>query len=172
MGALYFTKKFCYTILCFFPRAGIQTQPCFHPKQGVCVRQKKVFKSLNKNWTLGPRLWFDSCASLGELDNGRPIIEELKKNFPIPTFSLPFFHLHVWGYKKYDQADHVCYLPWIHMKMRSDLFQYKTALAIFVNMSFVSLLTWLKNKNTHALYFFNLRKDQLFLSRWRFFETS
>jgi 3-deoxy-D-manno-octulosonic-acid transferase len=52
------------------------------------------------------------CASLGEFEQGRPVIEALKKERPELKIILTFFSPS--GYevrKKYDQADSVCYLP-------------------------------------------------------------
>lgn len=52
------------------------------------------------------------CASLGEFEQGRPVMEELKKNFPTHRLLLTFFSPS--GYesqKKYEGADWVFYLP-------------------------------------------------------------
>ncbi len=52
------------------------------------------------------------CASLGEFEQGRPVIEEIKKQFPEYKIALTFFSPS--GYeirKNYDLADIVMYLP-------------------------------------------------------------
>ncbi|PWD97979.1 3-deoxy-D-manno-octulosonic acid transferase [Marinilabilia rubra] len=52
------------------------------------------------------------CASLGEFEQGRPVIEALKSKHPGKKILLTFFSPS--GYevrKNYDQADVVCYLP-------------------------------------------------------------
>lgn len=52
------------------------------------------------------------CASLGEFEQGRPIVEELKRKDPSLTIVLTFFSPS--GYeimKNYEGADHVFYLP-------------------------------------------------------------
>lgn len=52
------------------------------------------------------------CASLGEFEQGRPVIEALKQQFPQKKILLTFFSPS--GYevrKNYDLADVVCYLP-------------------------------------------------------------
>lgn len=59
-----------------------------------------------KGWT-----WFH-CASLGEFEQGRPLIEALKAENPSEKIILTFFSPS--GYeirKNYNLADHVCYLP-------------------------------------------------------------
>ena len=59
----------------------------------------------------GSVVWFH-CASLGEFEQGRPVIEEMKKQDPSIRVLLTFFSPS--GYevrKKYAGADHVMYLP-------------------------------------------------------------
>jgi 3-deoxy-D-manno-octulosonic-acid transferase len=56
-------------------------------------------------------IWFH-CASLGEFEQGRPLIEEMRARFPSHKILLTFFSPS--GYEKrksYDKADHVMYLP-------------------------------------------------------------
>ncbi len=53
------------------------------------------------------------CASLGEFEQGRPLIESLKGQFPQAKVLLTFFSPS--GYeiqKKYQVADFISYLPW------------------------------------------------------------
>jgi 3-deoxy-D-manno-octulosonic-acid transferase len=80
----------------------------------------KQFVEGRKNWerTLNNNidakssyLWFH-CASLGEFEQGRPVIEEIKNRFPKYKIALTFFSPS--GYeirKNYEQADIVMYLP-------------------------------------------------------------
>ncbi len=56
-------------------------------------------------------IWFH-CSSLGEFEQGRPIMEKVRKNYPGRKILLTFFSPS--GYdkrKNYPVADHVCYLP-------------------------------------------------------------
>ncbi len=56
-------------------------------------------------------IWFH-CASLGEFEQGRPLMEETRRRFPEHRIVLTFFSPS--GYEKrkeYDGADHVMYLP-------------------------------------------------------------
>jgi 3-deoxy-D-manno-octulosonic-acid transferase len=60
----------------------------------------------------GDRTIWMHCASLGEFEQGRPVIEEIKKADPSVKVVLTFFSPS--GYeirKNYDQADYVAYLP-------------------------------------------------------------
>lgn len=57
-------------------------------------------------------IWFH-CASLGEFEQGRPVLEEFRKRNPAYGVLLTFFSPS--GYeirKNYALADFVCYLPW------------------------------------------------------------
>jgi 3-deoxy-D-manno-octulosonic-acid transferase len=57
------------------------------------------------------RVWIH-CASLGEFEQGRPVIEEIRKNYPNVFIVLSFFSPS--GYeirKNFEQADAVVYLP-------------------------------------------------------------
>lgn len=59
-----------------------------------------------------PLIWVH-CASLGEFEQGRPIMEKLKSEFPGHKILLTFFSPS--GYevrKNYSKADYVFYLPW------------------------------------------------------------
>lgn len=58
-----------------------------------------------------PRIWMH-CASLGEFEQGRPVLESLRTQYPGYAIVLTFFSPS--GYqvrKKYDGADYVFYLP-------------------------------------------------------------
>ena len=80
----------------------------------------KLFVSGRKNWKkkLGSAIdkntsyiWVH-CASLGEFEQGRPVLEEIKKQFPKYKIVLTFFSPS--GYeirKNYEGADIVAYLP-------------------------------------------------------------
>ena len=73
-----------------------------------------------KNWTMkiaekikpGNRVIWVHCASLGEFEQGRPVIEAIKKDLPQFKVLITFFSPS--GYevrKNYSNADCICYLP-------------------------------------------------------------
>lgn len=74
--------------------------------------QKQVFSYLEEKFPVeAPVVWVH-CASLGEFEQGRPLIEAIKKQYPDYKILLTFFSPS--GYevrKNYNQADFVCYLP-------------------------------------------------------------
>jgi 3-deoxy-D-manno-octulosonic-acid transferase len=74
--------------------------------------QKSWFELLKKNISSGERYVWIHCASLGEFEQGRPVIEALKKEKPHIKIVLTFFSPS--GYeirKNYQVADIICYLP-------------------------------------------------------------
>ncbi|MGV8945925.1 MAG: 3-deoxy-D-manno-octulosonic acid transferase [Lutibacter sp.] len=78
------------------------------------------------------------CASLGEFEQGRPIIEKLKLKFPAKKVVLTFFSPS--GYevrKNYENADVVCYLPLDSIQnAKKFLKTVHPQLAIFVKYEF------------------------------------
>ncbi len=86
----------------------------FQPKARLWIEGRenwanRLQKDLASNTK--PLVWVH-CASLGEFEQGRPVIERIKKQYPNYAILLTFFSPS--GYevrKKYQQVDHVCYLP-------------------------------------------------------------
>lgn len=71
-----------------------------------------VFKILRENIKEGePYIWFHA-ASLGEFEQGRPLMERIRRQYPEYKILLTFFSPS--GYevrKNYEGADVICYLP-------------------------------------------------------------
>ncbi len=74
--------------------------------------RKGIFKKLEQAIPAGEQIIWVHCASLGEFEQGRPVIEKLKKQYPKHRILLTFFSPS--GYevqKNYKTADWVFYLP-------------------------------------------------------------
>lgn len=92
---------------------------------GSAVRIASLFNPKAKKWVVGRRHYFENlpdvneknvvwfhCASLGEFEQGRPIIEAWKKKYPTDFLLITFFSPSGYEVKKnYEQADFCCYLP-------------------------------------------------------------
>lgn len=78
------------------------------------------------------------CASLGEFEQGRPIIEALKKQNPNTKILLTFFSPSGYEIRKdYPLADYVFYLPWDTARNASKFIEItKPRYAIFVKYEF------------------------------------
>lgn len=85
----------------------------FNDKARLFVQGRKgIFKELEANIHRGDRIIWFHCASLGEFEQGRPLIEEIKSRYPDTQILLTFFSPS--GYeirKNYQWADYVTYLP-------------------------------------------------------------
>lgn len=114
-------------------------------------------------------IWFH-CASLGEFEQGRPIIEKIKTNYPKYKIALTFFSPS--GYeirKNYAFADVVTYLPLDtknNAKTFLDLVHPK--MAIFVKYEFwPNILNELKNRNIETILVSGIfRENQAFFKSY------
>ena len=74
--------------------------------------RKNIFKHIKQQvFPHDKRIWFH-FASLGEFEQGRPVLEKIKSNYPEASIFITFFSPS--GYeirKNYNLADHVFYLP-------------------------------------------------------------
>lgn len=122
-----------------------------------------------------PVIWIH-CASLGEFEQGRPLIEAFKKEKPSYKIFLTFFSPS--GYeiqKKYSNADYVFYLPWDSASNAKRFISIvNPALAVFVKYEFwFHYARALKNKNIPLLSVSSIfRKDQLFFRSYGSFYRS
>ena len=114
-------------------------------------------------------IWFHA-ASLGEFEQARPIIEELKRDYKQYKILVTFFSPS--GYevrKNYNLADVVCYLP-LDSKSNAKKFIdiVNPKLAIFIKYEFwPNLLNELKRKEISTILVSGiLRKDQLFFKSY------
>lgn len=84
-----------------------------------------------------PVAWFH-CASLGEFEQGRPVIEAFRKEYPSYFILLTFFSPS--GYrvrKEYDQVDKVMYLPIDTPKNAKNFIDiFKPQIVVFVKYEF------------------------------------
>ena len=106
MAFLYNTGIFFYTLL-------IKLAVPFSEKARLFVKGRKNWElQLQQKIEKGSKYIWIHCASLGEFEQGRPLIEAIKKQFPVYKIVLSFYSPS--GYeirKNYPQADIVCYLP-------------------------------------------------------------
>ena len=124
----------------FFLRLGFSIAAFFHPKASAFVKgRKNLFRELEIAFQQhsGKLVWVH-CASLGEFEQGRPVIELLKKENPTLKILVTFFSPS--GYevrKKYAHADHVFYLPWDTLQNANKFISITNpTVAIFVKYEF------------------------------------
>lgn len=85
----------------------------FHRKARLMVKgHKAVYRKLRKEIDPNAKYIWLHAASLGEFEQGRPIIEYIKENYPDYKVLLTFFSPSGYEVRKdYELADIVCYLP-------------------------------------------------------------
>src|SRR5687768_12958231 len=118
----------------------VKAASIFQPKARAFAKGRKdILKNISesvKNNT-SPVIWMH-CASLGEFEQGRPIIEAIKSEFPDHKIFLTFFSPSGFEIRKnYPQADFVFYLPLDTASNAKKLINaVKPVLAIFVKYEF------------------------------------
>lgn len=104
---------FLYNIFIRLYGAGISVASLFNEKAGLWKKGRKNILHRIRTAVEGssPVIWMH-CASLGEFEQGRPVLEQLRKQYPGNRLLLTFFSPS--GYeirKNYNGADWVFYLP-------------------------------------------------------------
>ena len=115
-----------------------------------------------------PWVWFHA-ASLGEFEQGRPLIEALKKQYPDLKVSLTFFSPS--GYeirKNYPLADEVLYLPADTMKnARQWVKRHRFVAAFFIKYEFwFNYMKALQEAQVPLYYISLILKPKQYFFRW------
>ena len=139
-------------------------------RKDIFSRLKNVFQSEN-----APIIWIH-CASLGEFEQGRPIIESFKNDFPDYKILLTFFSPS--GYevrKNYPKADYIFYLPWDTPYNANRFIEItKPRIAIFIKYEYWHhYIKALSQKNIPILSASSIfRRDQVFFKTYGSFFRS
>jgi 3-deoxy-D-manno-octulosonic-acid transferase len=97
-----------YTFFLFLYRLGIVITSVWSVKSKLWLAGRKNFPNIDST---EKKIWVH-CASLGEFEQARPIIESLKKQYPQVPLILSFFSPSGFEIRKeYGYADQVIYLP-------------------------------------------------------------
>jgi len=129
--------------------------------------RKDIFSNLQQaiGTSTSPIAWFH-CASLGEFEQGRPVIEKYRKKFPHYKILLTFFSPSGYEVRKdYKEADYVFYLPLDTPTNAKRFIEIvKPAIAIFVKYEFwFNYLNELHNSRIPSfLISAKFRNDQYF----------
>ncbi|MFN4255794.1 MAG: 3-deoxy-D-manno-octulosonic acid transferase [Saprospiraceae bacterium] len=116
----------------------------------------------------GKTLWLHA-ASLGEFEQGRPVIEALKKEFPGWQVVLTFFSPSGFEVRKnYPHADFICYLPADTARNARDFIQLiQPDVAVFVKYEFWhNYLTELKKRSTPTLLVSSIFRESQPFFKW------
>lgn len=158
--------SFLYNILIFKISVLLKILALFNKKIKLFVEgRKETFSRLNSITSSDKVIWMHA-ASLGEFEQGRPIIEKIKSEYPNYKVVVTFFSPS--GYevrKNYSLANVVCYLPFdSKSKVKKFVKQVHPDLAIIIKYEFwPNLLNELKKTNTKTILVSGIfRKKQVF----------
>ncbi len=100
-----------YRLFIFFYTGAIRLASLWNPKARLWVRGRLHRKDWPPKGNGGPRIWMH-CASLGEFEQGLPVLEGIKKQYPGYEVVVSFFSPSGYEVKKgFTGADYIIYLP-------------------------------------------------------------
>ncbi len=131
--------KVLYNIFIAFYTLSIRFASLFNPKARQWVDgRKNLLSKLKKSGISDDHIIWVHCASLGEFEQGRPIIEKLRITYPDHRILITFFSPS--GYevrKNYEFADYIYYLPSDTKRNARKFIKYiKPRLVIFIKYEF------------------------------------
>ena len=156
-----------YNFSTFIASKLILLSPIFSPKMSLFVKgRRSVIDTIKSTLKKGDKtIWFH-CASLGEYEQGVPVIKKIKEEFPDHKIIVSFFSPSGFEVKKNDKlADCSVYLPLDTPKNAKNFIDLlQPSLAIFIKYEFwPNYLFELKKKSIPTILVSGLfRKDQVF----------
>ena len=135
-------------------------------REGLLEKLEKTIPALING---RPVAWFHA-ASLGEFEQGRPVMESFKKDYPDYFILLTFFSPS--GYevrKNYGGADYICYLPVdTENNARRFVALFQPKITFFIKYEFwFNYLSELKKSGSYILSFSTIfRSNQLFFKSY------
>lgn len=159
-----------YNIVIYFVLWGIAIASLFNEKVRKMWRgEREAFKILKQKVDPNAKyIWFHA-ASLGEFEQGRPLMERIRKNYPQYKILLTFYSPS--GYevrKNYEGADIICYMP-VDTRLNAIRFLrlVRPVMAFFIKYEFWSnFLHILKHRNIPTYSVSSIfREDQVFF-KW------
>lgn len=132
--------EFLYRLGISFLSVGVRLHALVNAKSQKFVKGRiDLFPQLEERFKSveQPVVWFH-CASLGEFEQGRPLIEAFKQQYPDFFILLTFFSPSGYEVRKdYELADYVCYMPLDTPNNARQFVQItKPTLAFFVKYEF------------------------------------
>lgn len=164
-------ELFLYNTVLLLYSLAIRFVSPFHKKARLITKgRKESLERIKKFQRFQNRLVWFHAASLGEFEQGRPVIEALKEKEPDTVIVLTFFSPS--GYeirKNYKGADHVFYLPQ-DTKRNAELFVKKIApdAAVFIKYEFWYHYLYELHKNEIDTFLISatFNKNQPFFKSW------
>ncbi len=163
-------QVFLYDLFLFFYRVAIMLASPFNAKAKLWLEGRIDWQEKLQNLPSAKkkRIWIH-CASLGEFEQARPLIEKLKTQEPKPQIVLSFFSPSGYEIRKdYEYADVVMYLPQ-DTKTNANAFLdlVKPDVALFVKYEFwFHYLNELKQRNIPTVLFSSVFRTEQIFFKW------
>lgn len=159
-----------YNLLINLYTIAIKIASLFNPRAKLWVTGRKGWRhKLEGKISPGDKVLWIHCASLGEFEQGRPVIESLKKQRPGVKVVLSFFSPS--GYeirKNYNYADVITYLPEDTVRNAKDFIEIiKPDIAVFVKYEFwYNYIDILHRKNIPLYLVSGIFRQEQHFFRW------
>lgn len=159
-----------YNLIVLIVSAVLSIVALIHPKLALFVAgRKETISILKQNISKTDKVIWIHAASLGEYEQGLPILEELKLNWPTYKIVLTFFSPSGFEVKKNTPAaDVVCYLPMdTKQNVKAFLNAVHPQLAIFIKYEiWPNYLTSLKQRAIPILLISAIFKENQVYFKW------
>lgn len=159
-----------YNIVIYFVLWGIAIASLFNEKvRKMWHGEREAFKILKQKVDPNAKyIWFHA-ASLGEFEQGRPLMERIRKDYPQYKILLTFYSPS--GYevrKNYEGADIICYMP-VDTRLNAIRFLrlVRPVMAFFIKYEFWSnFLHILKHRNIPTYSVSSIFRDDQVFFKW------
>lgn len=159
-----------YNIVIYFVLWGIAIASLFNEKVRKMWRgEREAFKILKQKVDPNAKyIWFHA-ASLGEFEQGRPLMERIRKEYPQYKILLTFYSPS--GYevrKNYEGADIICYMP-VDTRLNAIRFLrlVRPVMAFFIKYEFWSnFLHILKHRNIPTYSVSSIFRENQVFFKW------
>ena len=159
-----------YALAIFLYKMAVLLVSPFHRKARLIVQgHRETFRILREQVEPGARyVWFHA-ASLGEFEQGRPLMERFRSQHPEYKILLTFFSPS--GYevrKNYSGADIICYLPFDTPRNVVRFFRHvKPEMAFFIKYEFwMNYLTTAKKKGVKLYSVSSIFREKQYFFQW------
>ncbi|MEO7523922.1 MAG: glycosyltransferase N-terminal domain-containing protein, partial [Ferruginibacter sp.] len=158
-------SRLFYNLFLFLYSAGIRIASLFNEKARLWTRGRNKFPDL----PFYDKVIWMHCASLGEFEQGRPVLEAMRKKYPSYKMVLSFFSPS--GYeirKNYAGVDSIIYLPIDNIINAKKLISaIKPSLVIWVKYEYwFYYLTELKKRGIPVILISGIFRDSQPFFKW------
>lgn len=159
-----------YDIVISLYLVGVAIASLFDEKvKKMWAGERRAIADVKAKLDLSAKYVWVHAASLGEFEQGRPIIERIKSEHPEYKILLTFFSPSGYEVRKdYDKADIVCYLPLdTRRNARRFLRTIRPVCAIFIKYEFwYNYLHIMKHRNIPVYSVSSIFRDDQIFFRW------